>query len=245
MNPKGEATSRWLRWGAVAAAIAIVALLTAAVLEGPPVTVDGPWLRQLEASRDEGTTTLVLWVTELGAFWTLTGLTALLAIALWLVSPRSSVFLVASVLGAGVLNQAAKYLVQRPRPFPEVVEAVYDAGGYSFPSGHSMVTASLFLALFFVARRLRPTLQWWVLAAAVGLAGSVGMTRVYLGVHYPSDVLAGWTFGIGWVVAQYAWYRAAFGEEPPEEDMTHLSASQAVQEEQELIGEPRKERTPP
>lgn len=237
MNPKGQGSSRRLRWGLVAASTAAGALLGAVVAGGSPLPGDVVWLRDLAASRTEAATTVAWTVTQLGALWTLTGITLGAAVALWWVSRRASLFVVASALGSGVLNEGLKLLIGRPRPPPAIVHAIYHPGGYSFPSGHAMVTASLFLAFFLVTRRLRPSLQWWALAVGAGLSAAVGLTRMYLGVHYPSDVLGGWLLGIGWVVLQYGWYLAGPGGGAPVP--AGESPARAPREEQELT-----ERTP-
>lgn len=238
MDPRTEELSRRLRWGTVAASITTYFTLSLAVVGGPPVGVDGPFLVAFAAARNEALTSVVLVVTELGSFWTMVGLILLITVALWWVSKRSAAFFLLGAAGAGLLNLAAKLLVERPRPYvAEVVEAVYPAGGWSFPSGHAMGTMGFALSVFFVCRRLRPRIQWLTLAFGMTLTGSVGASRLYLGVHYPSDVLAGWALGAAWVVVLYAWYRRAFGVEPPEHELARPSLVDVVEREEELLPE--------
>jgi undecaprenyl-diphosphatase len=108
---------------------------------------------------------------------------------------RDAVFLVVSVAGAGVLNVLLKGFFERPRPavFPHLVETATS----SFPSGHTMSSAALALAVVVVLRR--SPLVWIAGALAVTYALTVAASRVYLGVHFPSDVVAGWTVAVGWV----------------------------------------------
>ena len=98
-----------------------------------------------------------------------------------------------AVLGAGMLLtigfvRLGKSVLERPRP----ADALIDAGGYSFPSGHAAYAVA-WVALAVIALRLVPSLKgrWWLVAAAIAVAVLVAVTRVYLRVHWLSDVLAG------------------------------------------------------
>jgi len=87
-----------------------------------------------------------------------------------------------------------KVIVERARP--DSAEALSHAGGYAFPSGHSATAVVVYGALALIAaRRGGARARAAAIVAAVALAGLVGITRVYLGVHFPSDVLAGWLLG--------------------------------------------------
>jgi undecaprenyl-diphosphatase len=103
-------------------------------------------------------------------------------------------------------DELLKGLYNRPRPdFAPLGTYVY---AQSFPSGHSTASAALWLSLAMVAASLeRRTPQktfWFVIAGVVVLA--VGASRVYLGVHWPTDVLAGWMLGACWALAGWlAW----------------------------------------
>ncbi|WP_221088831.1 phosphatase PAP2 family protein [Deinococcus aquaedulcis] len=105
-------------------------------------------------------------------------------------------FLLLSVLGATLLNVAAKVVFQRPRP--DELTAVLAEPGFSFPSGHAMANAAFGMALALVFWRSRA--GWPVAAFGLVWAVTVGASRNYLGVHYPSDVLAGMTASVAWVV---------------------------------------------
>ena len=101
---------------------------------------------------------------------------------------RAARFLALSVGGAGLLNLAAKLLLSRPRPALWVVR--HPELSSSFPSGHAMAAAALATALGFL---LWPTrCRWVAVSTGAGWALAMGWARMYLGVHYPSDVLAGW-----------------------------------------------------
>jgi undecaprenyl-diphosphatase len=114
--------------------------------------------------------------------------------------------------GGGLLTVALKSTFGRTRP--DVVPHLVTVDGLSFPSGHSMAAAVTYLTLgallarFTAPRRLRA----YVIGVSLALTVLIGTTRVYLGVHYPTDVLAGWAAGLGWallcwLVARYLQYR--------------------------------------
>jgi undecaprenyl-diphosphatase len=124
-------------------------------------------------------------------------------------------FLLAAVIGGWLLQKGLKALIGRPRP--DVVPRLMPVDSTSFPSGHSMMSAIIFLTLGVILSRLelkRPHLRIYFLSVAFLLTGLVGLSRVYLGVHYPTDVLAGWTAGLVWamlcsLVAEYLQRRGA------------------------------------
>jgi len=116
--------------------------------------------------------------------------------ALWHLARRQSRWALAWIalgLAVGGLSEIVKAATARPRPalWPPLVEV----SGYSFPSGHATAGASLFPLLAWAAARAWPrvAVHAWLLALA--LAAFVGVGRLYLGVHWPSDVLAGWLLG--------------------------------------------------
>ncbi|MGH4025014.1 MAG: phosphatase PAP2 family protein [Pseudonocardiaceae bacterium] len=114
---------------------------------------------------------------------------------------RPLIFVTVSLLGAMSASTLIKLTVARPRP--PAFMALVDAVGYSFPSGHATAAAAgwLSLALAFAARTPRRGLAVALAGTAVVIAGLVGLSRVYLGVHAPTDVLGGWSLGALWVVA--------------------------------------------
>lgn len=107
--------------------------------------------------------------------------------------------------GAVLLNQASKLLFARTRPhlFPQLTPE-HD---YSFPSGHTMASLALVLALYLLLAPRFPRVARWVLGLGLPWAFLVGLSRLYLQVHYPSDVLAGWALSFLWVVGVGLWYR--------------------------------------
>ncbi|MDB5297541.1 MAG: rane-associated phospholipid phosphatase [Phycisphaerales bacterium] len=158
---------------------------------GPREVPIGPrWLQ--EAGRD---------VTGLGGIMVLTLLVGAVAGYLLLVGKRHAMWLVlAATAGALLLSTGLKGLFDRPRPAVTHFSYVYTS---SFPSGHSMLSAAVYLTLGALLARLseRRLVKFYFLAVAVIVTGLVGVSRVYMGVHYPTDVLAGWTAGLVWAIA--------------------------------------------
>ncbi|KRG70893.1 membrane protein [Pseudoxanthomonas dokdonensis] len=112
---------------------------------------------------------------------------------------RRAGFAAAAFIGSALLNIASKQFFQRDRP--SLWESIAPETTYSFPSGHAMGSMTLAMVLILLAWPTR--WRWWVMIAALGFTVLVGLSRVYLGVHYPSDILAGWAAGMAWVVGLY------------------------------------------
>lgn len=158
--------------------------------EGPGLAVPhGPaWL--LEAVRDY----TALGGTLLRNLFALGAITALVFLKL----RREAVLFAATVVSGWMVDVALKSLFDRPRP--TIVPHLMDAGGSSFPSGHSFNAAVVYIAmaLAFAAISPRRSVRWTVIGCALGLTLLVALSRVWLGVHYPSDAIAGWLGGAGW-----------------------------------------------
>ena len=140
-------------------------------------------------------------VTALGGLGILAALTLFVAGFLWLQGNRRSMWLMLlAVAGGQAMSTLAKAGFDRPRPdlVPHGMQ-VYTA---SFPSGHSMMAAVTCLTLATLVARVQPTraLKAYVLTLAVLVTVAVGVSRVYLGVHWPTDVLAGWAAGAAWAL---------------------------------------------
>jgi len=156
---------------------------------GPRLTPRGPdWL--LEAVRDLTAMGGVL----LRSLWLIGALTALLFLRM----RREALVLAGTVMGGWIVNTAIKLLVGRERP--TIVPHLTEAGGNSFPSGHSFNSAVVFLAiaLAFAALAPRRGVRWTMIGSAIALTWAISISRVWLGVHFPSDVIAGWLGGAGW-----------------------------------------------
>ena len=120
---------------------------------------------------------------------------ALLAWKRW----REAAFAIVALAGSALLNLSAKQFFQRDRP--SLWESIAPESTFSFPSGHAMGSMTLAAVLVLLCWQTR--WRWPMLAAALAFTGLVGLSRLYLGVHYPSDVLAGWAAGLAWVAGSY------------------------------------------
>lgn len=163
--------------------------------EGDPPHPIGPhWLAYV--ARD---------VTALGSVVVLTSLVIFVAAFLAL-SRRfaASLFVIVASAGGLGLNSALKTLFDRERPNQALHLVEIDS--LSFPSGHAMLSATIYLTLAVLLTRLveRRREKTFLLGAALLLSFAVGLSRVYLGVHYPTDVIAGWAAGVAW--AQVCWF---------------------------------------
>lgn len=120
-------------------------------------------------------------------------------VLLWRRHWREAVFAAVACAGSGLLNMATKQAFQRPRP--TLWESLAPESTFSFPSGHAMGSITLMAVLVLLTWRTR--WRWPVLLAALVFTVLVGVSRLYLGVHYPSDVLAGWAAGLAWTAGAY------------------------------------------
>ncbi len=167
--------------------VVIMALRTG----GDPSRPIGPaWLQ--EAGRD---------VTALGSYAVLVFLVAALVGYLWLRSDRASaVLLSACVVGGMAVSTMLKVAIDRPRPDLPHAARVFTA---SFPSGHATISSITYLTLAALVARseMDRRIRIYVVGLAIFLTMSVGFSRLYLGLHYPDDVLAGWLTGAAWALS--------------------------------------------
>ncbi len=146
----------------------------------------------LEAARD---------ITALGSPTILGLITVALCLFLALAGKNHMALFVLGAITSGLLASVLlKDSFERPRP--DIVPHEVYASSSSFPSGHSMMSALTYLTLGALLARSqqRKLLKAYFLLIAVFLTVLIGITRVYLGVHWPTDVLAGWTAGAGWAL---------------------------------------------
>lgn len=168
-----------------------VALLRA-LRQGPEMEhVIGPGAVEhavLQLTSMGGSSVVIVWVALLMGFFVLTQ------------RARYAVLLGFATAGGAALGYTAKYLVQRARP--QVVPHLMAETSWSFPSGHATITMVVFMTLAMLLANYCQG-RWaklYVMAAALGLVVLVGATRLAMGVHYPTDVLGGWTLGLSWAL---------------------------------------------
>jgi undecaprenyl-diphosphatase len=158
----------------------------------PTVPIGPPWLQA--AARD---------ITALGSFAVLGIMVCAVVGYLLLTRKGAAAWLVlAAVLGGVALNSLLKIGFARPRPdFVAPSVRVFTA---SFPSGHAAVSAITYLTLGALLARTHPSRRVRIYFMSLALTFLVGLSRIYLGVHFPTDILAGWCIGSAWALGCWA-----------------------------------------
>ena len=151
--------------------------------------------------RDTQLTPVAIFLTDLGSPIFLTIVTLLTSFFLWWRGQRGmAVHMIIAGAGAGLLSRSFKLFFARERPseWPMLV----DVSHYSYPSGHALASTAVYLTLAILAYEYlqTPVRRWIGLVAMATLAIGIGLTRIYLGVHFPSDVIAGSMVGLAWAM---------------------------------------------
>jgi undecaprenyl-diphosphatase len=191
------------RWVPIAGVLGLVLAAAAAVgaafVGVGPAAVDRIVLGEAIDARSDGLTAAAVAVTHIGSTAAMGVLAGLVVLALlWLSRPRDAVFVGAAAIGASLAFTALKRLLDRARP--PLDDRLVGVGNESLPSGHATMSVAVLGALI--------VLLWAGLGTAARIAavagaalwiGAVGLTRIYLGVHWFSDVIAGWLVGGAWL----------------------------------------------
>src|SRR5690606_35206353 len=182
------------------AAVVLFVFLGDVVAAGATREIDEAVLRWAAERRTPALNGAMLEITALGSTLVLAIIAGTAAVFLWLTRHRFSVYILGfAFLAAGVLNVVLKALYDRPRP--DMVPTVVTSQSPAFPSGHALSAFAIYGTLAYLVARLEPSPRLraatWIIAALIILA--VGASRVYLGVHHPSDVLAGFVIALAWI----------------------------------------------
>ena len=173
-----------------------------------PVPIGPPWLQ--EAARD---------VTSLGSIAVLLMITFAVAGYLFLANkPGVAWLMLIAVLGGLALNNLLKFAFARPRP--DIVSHAPRVFTTSFPSGHATLSAITYLTIAALLARAYPSpiLDLYFISLAALLTVLIGVSRIYLGVHFPTDILGGWCIGTAWAIGCWvlmAWLQQGGQIEPP------------------------------
>jgi len=188
-------------WSALAVAVLVLAELTDNVVDHDGLTrLDVPWHQWVVDHRTAGLTGLMQAISAAGS----TAVLAVVAVVVagwlaWRRHWRQAVLVGVTTGGAGLLVPLLKNLVDRPRP--PVADRLMVEASWSYPSGHALGATAVIgvLTVVAVASVSRQAARVAVAALGVLLIVAIGVSRVYLGVHWPSDVLAGWLVGGLWL----------------------------------------------
>lgn len=211
---------------AVAALLLGFAGLAAAVGDGGTRGFDTRLILALRTAGDTARPIGPAWLASAMLDFTALGGTAMLTLvtliaAGYLLAARKAAtagFVVVAVAGGSLLNVAMKSGFDRARP--DLVAHLVQVRSASFPSGHAMNSAVVYLTLAALIARAVPgrRLKLFVVAVGIGLTLLVGSSRVFLGVHWPTDVLGGWAVGASWAMLCWRvelWLQRRSAIEPP------------------------------
>jgi undecaprenyl-diphosphatase len=193
---------------AVAGALWVFVEVAEEVLEGDPLPFDEALLLLLRQPGDPARPVGPGWLVGAALEVTALGSTSVLLLVVAAVLGylalekrwRELWLVIAAAAGGGAISSGLKVLIGRPRP--AVLIPLIHPESPSFPSGHSMLAAVVYLTLGALLARFVPRrrVKAFFLGFAMILVFLIGVTRVYLGVHYPSDVLGGWSAGLAWAL---------------------------------------------
>ncbi len=189
------------RWSYVVpalVALGVFFVLTLGVVWGLLEPLDHALLRALHTLASPGLTQFAVALSLLGSGWAITPLAGVAYLGLRRKSRSASRLFIATVGGGLFLFLAVVFLIDRPRP--TLFDSPVSEPTASFPSGHAMnatvVLLSLHLVLGSIDASWRRPLAWFGVAVVLG----VSLSRLYLQIHYPSDIVAGIALGTGWVL---------------------------------------------
>jgi undecaprenyl-diphosphatase len=187
--------------GLIVALVGTVLFVTVAsrVRSGSTQAFDESVIRWFAAHHTRSLDDAMVEITALGTAIVVTTIVAVAALFLVLTEQKySAILLLASTFGGIILNGVLKLGFDRPRP--NILAPVVHAASSSFPSGHAMSAAVVYGTVAYLAARLdrRTWVRWLVMMVALIVIALISLSRLYLGVHYPSDVFAGIVVGLAW-----------------------------------------------
>jgi undecaprenyl-diphosphatase len=196
------AAAVWLAAGLAVSAFVVWAFAELAdeIVEGESRRFDRAVLLWIHSHFPEWLDGPMRLVTALGYYWVVLPVLAVSVLVFYLKGWRlSAVLLSVSTVGSFLLTTFLKGVFERSRP--ELFDSGYAASFYSFPSGHATIAVGFYGTLTLIlAYRLHGYARWLVVACGVSLVLLIGFSRLYLGVHYPTDVLAGFLAAPLWLV---------------------------------------------
>lgn len=147
--------------------------------------------------RDAGITKIFIFFTYLGNWQIIIGLSIVAVVILGLLrKKREIIFLLAALISGEVIKELLKFLIHRPRP--DISFSLISENGYAFPSGHAVMSVIFYGAIvYFIYKLCKKTRQKIILLTGLAtLIILIGLSRIYLGVHWASDIVGGWLIGL-------------------------------------------------
>ena len=163
--------------------------------------IDMEIMNLVAAFRSTGITKALIFLTYLGNWQVIVGLSIVALVILWsLWKKRETIFLATAVVSGEVIKELLKFIVHRARP--DVGFFLISESGYSFPSGHAVMSVIFYGAIaYFIYKLCKKIWQKIILSTGFAvLIVLIGFSRIYLGVHWASDVIAGWLIGFSILV---------------------------------------------
>lgn len=186
--------------------VVLFSYLATAISQNKISHFDEPIISVVQAVEEPWLTTLAKLLATIGSGSVVVSIALILAVLLYFLRRREQALLVLVViLGSGALNQILKIVFRRERPD---IHRIMEIGGFSFPSGHAMLAMSLYGILAYILWRNVKTAASRVLlvSAAVVMILAIGTSRIYLGVHYPSDIVGGISISAVWLIISTTFY---------------------------------------
>ncbi len=155
----------------------------------------------------DGLTLILKAITELGGV----AFTVLAGVLIFMFCKKNRWFITIDLVGVTLVNQVIKHIIRRPRP--NVLRLVEESG-YSFPSGHSMVSMAFYgIIIYLVYKNVSNKYLKWILIILLSLLIlSIGFSRIYVGVHYFTDVAGGFLLGLAYLIIYINIYNKRIGK---------------------------------
>ena len=198
---------------AILLGLAVITAAAGAAVRAWAPGFDVQAMQAIASHRDATVTAVAGIVSDAGSFALLAPLSiAFLLLRRWK-RPADDLALVVIAAGSAALPSVVKLIVARPRP---TIEHLSQLSSLSFPSEHTTQAAAIYLTIaILLSKGLNRGWREWLIALAVVIALGVAWSRVYLGVHYPTDVAAGLLLGWGWALLVFRWARPKLIEDRP------------------------------
>ncbi len=198
-NPVARGIKPLFTLTSVLAPLILFGLLAEDVATRESFGFDTPLLLRLHAHATPLFDSLMLALTWMGGVRLLAFSAFVIALLAWRKLRVQAAFLLSAMVGTSLLNISMKAAFQRARP--NLWLSLTPEHDYGFPSGHSMLSCTFVLATLVLVWKSdgSSALKWAATALGLLFIAGVGLSRLYLGVHYPSDVLAGWSLSLAWV----------------------------------------------